>query len=119
MIAVIKAPIKTMEAPASPEALADKSFRIEIIAKFALGEVNPLPIPTNIIPHKRFLSEINPHANRAMVIARPKHATQRPESIIVSRPYFEAYRPDKKLPKRNPHVIDPIQSPICPCSISN
>ena len=97
-----------MQAPANPEALADRSLLIKIIAALALGAVNPFPTPTKKIPYKRLFSETKPNKKSEIERTRPKQATHRPEIIIVSRLYFEAYRPDKKLPSRNPHVIDPI-----------
>jgi hypothetical protein len=116
---VMTAPTTTITAPDKPEAVADKSLLTDMIAKLALGDVNPFPTPTQIVPPKKVIGETKPSKKAKMHARRPKHATKRPDRIIVSILNFAAYLPDKKLPTRNPHVMVPTQIPIWACVIPN
>ena len=114
-----RAPKTTMTAPKSPDALAARSLRTNKMAELALGMVSPLPRPAQIAPPKTAQGgTILDHSKRKQ-LSNPNVAMLRPIKINVFAASLLASCEDRKLPVKNPMVIDPMARPIWLWLISN
>ena len=113
------APKTTMTAPKSPDALAARFLLSNKMDELALGMVRPLPRPAQIAPPKSAQGGSILDQIKTKQLSNPNRVRLRPNKITVFAASLSASWADRKLPIKNPTVIEPMARPIWLWLISN